>query len=115
LAGSCLPLFRGIVSTVLLPESFRGGCSFGASPVPDLQERSSLSRHLQDTSLAKKTAIGCLPDRARRCGAAIVGNQHADHAILSGSKEQLAVTAMADMQIGSGRRLAHGLLDQIAK
>ena len=37
----------------------------------------------------------------RREAPAIVRNQHADHAILAGSKEQLAVAAAADMQISA--------------
>jgi len=45
----------------------------------------------------------------------IVGNEHADHSLLPGGDEQLAVPAAADMQVGPGGALAHGLLDQIAK
>jgi hypothetical protein len=49
--------------------------------------------------------------RGRSASVAAIGNEHANHAILAGGEEQLAILAVADMQIGSRQALAHGLLD----
>src|SRR5262245_49518982 len=44
-----------------------------------------------------------------------LGHEHPDHAVLPRREEQLAVAAAAKVQVGTGHRRTHRLLDQLAK
>src|SRR6266576_6102036 len=47
--------------------------------------------------------------------AARIGNEHPDHAVLSGGDEELTVAAAADVQIRPRQFRAHGPIDELLK
>src|SRR4029450_6320380 len=83
-----------------------------ATSAPAAKHRARIEPSLSLSSVESSAPWTCRAAARHSC---TLGHEHPDHAVLPRGEEQLAVATAAKVQIGTGHRGAHRLLDQLSK